>query len=64
MLAGEVIQLITTWTSRLTDLWTNNRHDEDETVFELDYELAVALSNVMEGAPKVTQTEPSPGFAA
>ena len=62
-LAGEVIQLITSWTSRVTELWTDNRHEKDGTGFGLDYELAVTLSNVMEGAPKVTQTEPSPQHA-
>ena len=38
-------------------------------LFELDYELAVALANVTEGAArstvlKVTQVEPSRGFVA
>ena len=43
-LAGEVIQLITSWTSRVTELWTDNRHEKDGTGFGLDYELAVTLS--------------------
>ena len=37
-------------TLSVTELWTDKRHDEDETYFELDYELAVTLTNVMEGA--------------
>ena len=54
---------------RATEAWTNGRHAEDDKHVELDYELAVALVNVTEGAArstvlKVTQGEPSHGFVA
>ena len=44
--------------------WTDGRHADDDKSVELDYELAVALVNVTEGAArstvlKVTQVEPS-----
>ena len=54
---------------RATEAWTDGRHAEDDKYVELDYELAVALAIVTEGAArstvlKVTQVEPSHGFAA
>ena len=67
--AGKLIQRITKGTLRATEAWTNRRHTGDDQFVELDYELAVALANVTEGAAratvlKVTQTEPSHGFVA
>ena len=67
--AGKLIQRITKGTLRATEAWTDGRHAEDDKHVELDYELAVALVNVTEGAAratvlKVTQTEPSHGFVA
>ena len=56
-------------TLRATEAWTDGRHAEDDKNVELDYELAVALATVTEGAArstvrKVTQVEPSHGFVA
>ena len=68
--AGELInQRITTGTVRVTEVWTDNRHDDDEQLVELDCEMAVTLTNVTEGAARttvltITQTEPSHRFAA
>ena len=64
-----MIQRITKGTLRATEAWTDGRHAEDDKYVELDYELAVALVNVTEGAAratvlKVTKTEPSHGFVA
>ena len=61
--AGKLIQRITKGTLRATEAWTDSRHAEDDKLVELDYELAVALANVTEGAAratvlKVTQAEP------
>ena len=52
----------------MTEVCTDNQHDEDEKFVELEYELTVTLANVTEGAAratvlKVTQTEPSHGLA-
>ena len=67
--AGKLTQRITKVTLRATEAWTDGRHAEDDKFVELDYELAVALANVTEGAAratvlKVTETEPSHGFVA
>ena len=67
--AGKLIQRITKGTLRATEARTDGRYAEDDKYVELDYELAVALANVTEGAAratvlKVTQTEPSHGFVA
>ena len=67
--AGKLMQRITKGTLRATEAWTDGRHAEDDKLVELDYELAVALANVTEGAAratvlKVTQAEPSHGFVA
>ena len=67
--AGKLIQRITKGTLRATEAWTDGRYAEDDKYIELDYELAVALGNVTEGAAratvlKVTQTETSHGFVA
>ena len=67
--AGKLIQRTTKGTLRATEAWTGGRHTEDDKYVELDYELAVALANVTDGAVratvlKVTETEPSHGFVA
>ena len=67
--AGKLIQRITKGTLRATEAWTDDRLAEDDKHVELDFELAVALANVTEGAArstvvKVTQVEPSHGFVA
>ena len=67
--AGKLIQRITKGTLRATEAWTDGRHAEDDKHVELDFELAVALANVTEGAARatvlrVTQAEPSHGFLA
>ena len=67
--AGKVVQRIAKGTLRATEAWTDGRHAEDDKYVELDYELAVALANLMEGATrstwlKVTQVEPSHRFVA
>ena len=67
--AGELIQRITKGTVRATEARTDGSYAEDNKHVELDYELAVALANVMEGPAramvlKVTQTEPTHGFVA
>ena len=56
-------------TLRATEAWTDGRCAEGDKYVELDFELAVALANVTEGAArakvlKVTQTEPRHGFGA
>ena len=64
---GEFIQRITQGTLRATEAWTYGRHAEDDTSVELDYELAVALSNATGGAAKVlkvTHAEPNHRFVA
>ena len=66
--AEKLIQRITKETLRATVAWTDGRYAEDDKYVE-DYELAVALAGVTEGAAratvlKVTQTEPSHGFVA
>ena len=63
------MQWITEGTLRATEAWTDGRYAEDDKHVELDYELAVALASVTEGAArsrvlKVTQVEPSHGFVA
>ena len=50
--AGKLIQRITKGTVRATETWTDGRHAEDDKHVELDYELAVALVNVTEGAAR------------
>ena len=67
--AGKLIQRITKGTVRVTEAWTDGRYAEDDKYAELDYELAVALASVTEGAAratvlKVTRTGPSRGFVA
>ena len=64
-----MIKRIAKETLRATEAWTDGRNAEDDKYVELDYDLAVALANVTEGAAratvlKVTQTEPSHGFVA
>ena len=49
--------------------WTDGRHAEDDKFVELDFELAVALASVTEGAArssvlKATQVDPRHGFVA
>ena len=66
---GKSIQRITKGTLRVTEAWTDGCHAEDDKHVELDYELAVTLANVTEGAARatvlrITQTEPSHGFVA
>ena len=66
--AGKLKQQITNGTLRATEAWTDGHAVDDEYV-DLDYELAVALANVTEGAArssvlKVTQVEPCHGFVA
>ena len=66
--AGKLIQRITKVTLRATETWTDGRHAEHAKNVERDSELAVALANATEGAArftvlKVTQVEPSHGFA-
>ena len=56
-------------TLRATEAWTDGRHAGDDKHVELDFQLAVALANVTEGAArptvlKVTQVEPLHGFVA
>ena len=51
---------------RATEAWTGGRHAADDKYVELDYELAVALANVTEGAARSTvlkgaQVEPFMG---
>ena len=65
--AGKLIQPITKGSLRATEAWTDGRHAADDKYVELDYELAVALANVAEGAVRSTvlkaiQVEPSHGF--
>ena len=67
--AGKLIQRITKGTLRATEVWTDGRHAEDDKCVELDYELAVSLAKMTDGAArstvlKVTQVEPSHGFVA
>ena len=67
--AGKLIQRITKGTLRATEAWTGGSHAEDDEYVELDYELAVTLANVTEGAArstvlKVTPMEASHGFVA
>ena len=67
--AEKFIQRITKGTLRATGAWTDGRYAEDDKHAEPDYELAVSLATVTEGAAratvlKVTQTEPSHGFVA
>ena len=64
-----MIQRITKGTVRATQAWTDGRHVEDQKYIELDYELAVALTNATEGAAraavlKITHVEPSHGIVA
>ena len=61
------LQQTTKGTLRATEAWTDGCHAEDDKYVELDYDLAVALVSVTEGAArsavlKVTQVEPSHGF--
>ena len=63
--AGKLVQWITKVGLRATD----GRHAVDDKYVELDYELAVALANVTEGAARsavleVTQVQLSHGFVA
>ena len=58
----KLVQRITKGTLRATEAWTDGRYAEDDKYVELDYELAVALAKVTEGAAratvlKVTRTE-------
>ena len=67
--AGKSTQRITKGALRATEAWSDGRHDEDDMYVELDFELAVAVASVTEGAArstilKVTQVEPSRGFVA
>ena len=67
--AGKLVQRITKGTLKATEAWTDGRHAADDKYAEQDYELAMALANVTEGAAKstvlkVTQVEPSHGFVA
>ena len=67
--AGTLTQEITKGTLRATEAWTDGRHTADDKYVELEYELAVAPTNVTEGAArctvlKVTKVEPSHGFVA
>ena len=67
--AGKLIQRITKGALRATEAWSDCRHAEDDKYVELDYEVAVALANLTEGAPRatvlrVTQVEPSHGVVA
>ena len=60
------MQRITKGTLRATEAWTDGRHAEDDKHVELDFELAVGLANVTEGAARatvlrVTQAESSHG---
>ena len=64
-----MIQQITSGTLKATEAWTDGRHAEDDKYVELDYELAVALANVAEGAArstvlKINHVEPCHGFVA
>ena len=52
--AEKLIQRITKGTLRATEAWTDGRHAEEDKYVELDYELAVALANVTEGAARAT----------
>ena len=49
-----MVQRITKGTLRATEAWTDGRYAEDDKYVELDYELAVALANVTEGAARAT----------
>ena len=69
--AGKLIQRITEGKLSATEAWTDGRYAQDdkhvELDCELDYELAVALANVSEGAARstvlmVTRVEPCHGF--
>ena len=67
--ARKLIQRITKGTLRATEAWTDGRYAEDDKCVELDYERAVAVANVTEGAARatvqrITQTKPSHGFVA
>ena len=67
--AGTLTQEITKGTLRATEAWTDGRHTADDKNDELEYELAVTLANVTEGAArctvlKVNKVEPSHGFVA
>ena len=67
--AVKLVQQIADGTLMATEAWTDGRHAADDKYAELDYELAVALANVTEGAArltvlKVTQVELSRGFVA
>ena len=46
---------ITNGTLRAAVAWTDDRHVEDDKHVELDYELAVALATVTEGAARATE---------
>ena len=48
--AGKLTQQITKRTLRATEAWTDGGHAVDDKYVELDYELAVVLANVTEGA--------------
>ena len=45
-----IVPQMTKGTLWATEAWTGGRHDADDMYVELDYELAVALANVTEGA--------------
>ena len=67
--AEVLLQRFTKGTLRATEAWTDGRHAEEDKLVEVDDELAVASATVTEGAAratvlKVTQAEPSHGFAA
>ena len=67
--AGKLIHRITKGTLRATEAGTDGRYAVDDKYVELDYELAVALAKVTEGAAratvlKVSQAEPSHGLVA
>ena len=67
--AGDSLQNITKDTARVTEVWIDSRYRESEKFVERDYELALTLANVTQGAArstflKVTQKELSHQFAA